>query len=62
DTTLIRSIWTTLCASHLRAVVSYGEPQTFQGRDRRIWAEDVRTEVLRLLQLPQADQTEASPD
>ncbi|MBA4264995.1 MAG: 1-acyl-sn-glycerol-3-phosphate acyltransferase, partial [Comamonadaceae bacterium] len=35
DTTLIRSIWTTLCASHLRAVVSYGEPQTFQGRDRR---------------------------
>jgi 1-acyl-sn-glycerol-3-phosphate acyltransferase len=62
DTTLIGSIWTTLCASHLRAVVHYGEPQTFQGRDRRTWAEDVRAEVQRLLALPQTAQTEASPD
>ena len=61
DTTLIGSIWTTLRASHLRAVVHYGEPQTFQGRDRRAWAEDVRAEVQRLLELPPADQTEASP-
>ncbi len=61
DTTLIGSIWTTLRASHLRAVVHYGEPQTFQGRDRRAWAEDVRAEVQRLLDLPPADQTEASP-
>jgi len=62
DTTLIGSIWTTLCASHLRAVVRYGAPQTFQGRDRRTWAEDVRAEVLRLLDLPQTDQAAASPD
>jgi 1-acyl-sn-glycerol-3-phosphate acyltransferase len=62
DTTLIGSIWTTLCARHLRAVVHYGEPQTFQGRDRRTWAEDVRAEVQRLLALSQTDQTEASPD
>lgn len=62
DTTLIGSIWTTLCASHLRAVVHYGEPQTFQGRDRRTWANDVRDEVQRLLGLPQTDHTEASPD
>ena len=62
DTTLIGSIWTTLRASHLRAVVHYGEPQTFQGRDRRTWANDVREEVQRLLGLPQADQAEASPD
>lgn len=61
DTTLIGSIWTTLRASHLRAVVHYGEPQTFQGRDRRAWAEDVRAEVQRLLELPPPDQTEASP-
>jgi 1-acyl-sn-glycerol-3-phosphate acyltransferase len=61
DTTLIGSIWTTLRTSHLRAVVHYGEPQTFQGRDRRAWAEDVRAEVQRLLDLPPADQTEASP-
>jgi 1-acyl-sn-glycerol-3-phosphate acyltransferase len=51
DTTLIASIWTTLRASNLQAVVVYGEPQTHQGRDRRTWAQDLRTEVQRLLDL-----------
>jgi 1-acyl-sn-glycerol-3-phosphate acyltransferase len=49
DTTLVASIWSTLSASHLRAVVRYGEPQSFQGRDRRTWASDVRTQVQGLL-------------
>ena len=49
DTTLIASIWSTLRASGLQAVVVYGEPQTHQGRSRRAWAQDVRTEVQRLL-------------
>jgi len=62
DTTLIGSIWNTLRASHLCAVVQYGEPQTFQGRDRRAWAEDVRAEVMRMLALPPEDQAAASPD
>ncbi len=49
DTTLIASVWTTLRARHLRAVVRYGEPETFRGRDRRTWAQDARAEVERLL-------------
>lgn len=49
DTTLIASIWSTLSARHLRAVVRYGRPQTADGRDRRTWANDVREEVQRLL-------------
>ena len=52
DTTLIASIWTTLRASSLQAVVAYGEPQTHGGRDRRTWAQDLRTEVERLLEAP----------
>lgn len=52
DTTLIASIWTTLRASSLQAVVAYGEPQTHDGRDRRAWAQDLRTEVERLLEAP----------
>jgi 1-acyl-sn-glycerol-3-phosphate acyltransferase len=52
DTTLIASLWATLRASHLQAVVRYGEPQTFRGRDRRTWAEDVRTDIQQLLDQP----------
>lgn len=52
DTTLVASIWTTLRASSLQAVVAYGEPQTHDGRDRRAWAQDLRTEVERLLEAP----------
>jgi 1-acyl-sn-glycerol-3-phosphate acyltransferase len=51
DTTLIASIWATLSADHLRAVVQYGVPQKDQGRDRRAWANDLRTEVDRLRKL-----------
>lgn len=50
DTTLIASIWTTLRANNLQAVVAYGEPQTHNGRDRRTWAQDLHAEVERLLQ------------
>lgn len=50
DTWLISSIWATLNAEHLRAVVHYGEPQADQGRERRAWATDLRAEVDRLRQ------------
>jgi len=50
DTTLIASIWTTLRSNGLHAMVAYGDPQTHNGRDRRAWAQDLRTEVGRLLQ------------
>ncbi|MCW5669947.1 MAG: 1-acyl-sn-glycerol-3-phosphate acyltransferase [Hydrogenophaga sp.] len=48
DTTLIGSIWSTLNADGLRAVVRYGEPQRDLGRDRRTWANDLRAEIDRL--------------
>ena len=50
DTTLMQSLWATLRADGVQAVVRYGEPQTDQGRERRTWAQDLRTEVARLLQ------------
>lgn len=51
DTTLLTSIWRTLCADQLVAQLHYGSPQQAQGRDRRAWAQDLHAEVqgLRLL-------------
>ena len=38
DETLLGSIWRTLSAPAIEAVVTYGDPETPQGRDRREWA------------------------
>jgi 1-acyl-sn-glycerol-3-phosphate acyltransferase len=35
DTTLLRSLWNTLRATDVQAVVHYGKPQHAEGRDRR---------------------------
>jgi 1-acyl-sn-glycerol-3-phosphate acyltransferase len=48
DDTLLGSIWRTLTASRIIAVVHFGELQLAQGRDRRVWAHDLREEVIRL--------------
>jgi 1-acyl-sn-glycerol-3-phosphate acyltransferase len=48
DTTLVASIWTTLCADGVQAHVRYGEPQPPRGRDRRTWASDLQAEVQHL--------------
>jgi 1-acyl-sn-glycerol-3-phosphate acyltransferase len=45
DDTLVMSVWRTVSAQPLTAVVHYGEPQTAQGRDRRAWARDLRSAV-----------------
>lgn len=45
---LLGSIWRTLGRSGLRVVVSYGEPEYAQGRDRRTWAADLREQVAAL--------------
>ena len=45
DDTLLGSIWRTLSAPPLCAVVTFGEPQSAQGRERRAWAADVRAAV-----------------
>jgi 1-acyl-sn-glycerol-3-phosphate acyltransferase len=48
DDTLLGSIWRTLTAARLVAVVSFGEPQLAQGRNRREWAADLREAVGKL--------------
>ena len=49
DTTLLGSIWTTLRAQDVQAVVAFGESQAAQGRDRRVWANALRDEIATLL-------------
>lgn len=46
DDTLVGSIWRTLTAGPITAVVHFGEPQHAQGRDRRRWAQDLRETVI----------------
>ena len=45
DETLIGSIWRTLSAPPLEAVVHYGEVQQAQGRDRRAWTQHLHDTV-----------------
>jgi 1-acyl-sn-glycerol-3-phosphate acyltransferase len=49
STTLVASIWTTLRARELTAVVHYTEPQTAEGRDRRAWAQDLHHALSRVV-------------
>lgn len=48
DETLIGSIWRTLTAPPLEAVVHYGAPETAQGRDRRTWSAHLQAQVEQL--------------
>lgn len=48
DDTLLLSVWRTLTTPNLEAVVSFGTPQTADGRDRRTWAVDLRAAVVEL--------------
>jgi 1-acyl-sn-glycerol-3-phosphate acyltransferase len=48
DETLVGSLWRTLTAPPLAAVVAFGEPQSAEGRDRRAWAAALRASVSRL--------------
>ncbi|KAF1023406.1 MAG: 1-acyl-sn-glycerol-3-phosphate acyltransferase [Paracidovorax wautersii] len=45
DDTLVGSLWRTLTAEGLRAVVIYGTPETAAGRSRREWAQGLRERV-----------------
>jgi len=45
DESLVGSLWRTLCADGLVAVVHYGTPQHAAGRDRRVWSDDLRSAV-----------------
>lgn len=48
DDSLIGSMWRTLCAPRITAVVHFGALQEAQGRDRRAWAQDLRDQVIKL--------------
>ncbi len=48
DDTLLGSVWRTLCTPGIAVVITFGEPQTAQGRDRRAWAADVRATIAAL--------------
>lgn len=50
DETLLGSIWRTLSAPAIEAVVHYGAPEVAQGRDRRALARDVQEAIERLRQ------------
>ena len=45
DESLLGSVWRVLSSDQLVAVVHYGEAETAQGRDRRVWAKDLHAEV-----------------
>lgn len=45
DDTLLGSLWRTLTGAPVTVVVSYGQPQAAQGRDRRAWATDLHAAV-----------------
>lgn len=45
DETLMGSIWRTVCAPPLVAVVHYGQPERAQGRERRTWIAQLRQTV-----------------
>ena len=48
DDTLVGSVWRTLTAGPITAVVNFGEIQHADGRDRRRWARDLRESVIAL--------------
>lgn len=45
DDTLWQSLWRTLRADNVQAVVHFGTPEHAQGRDRRTWAADLRVTI-----------------
>lgn len=48
DDTLWQSLWRTLCADNVQAVVHFGDPERARGRDRRAWAADLRDTIATL--------------
>lgn len=59
DTTLVASLWRTLSASGLQAVVRYGAVQQPEGRDRRTWALALQATVAALVVAPRGALGEA---
>ena len=45
DETLLGSIWRTVCAPPIVAVLNYGPPEQAEGRDRRAWSVHLQAQV-----------------
>ncbi len=45
DDTLVGSVWRTLISAPITVTLHYGVPQTCDGRDRRVWAVDLRAAI-----------------
>lgn len=45
DDTLAESLWRTLTSAPITVTLHYGAPQTCDGRDRRVWAADLRAAI-----------------
>lgn len=52
DDTLLGSVWRTLSASDIAVIITFGELQSANGRDRRAWAHALRDDVAALRQPP----------
>ena len=50
DESLVSSIWRTLSARDVCAVVAFGTVQRADGRDRRAWAQELRREIIAMRQ------------
>jgi len=61
NTNLFASVWRIVCARDLQATLHWGEPDAAQGRDRRAWAESLRTEIGRLADQPLLPRTGEPP-
>lgn len=48
DDNLLTSLWNTLRAPPLLAIVRFGEPQSAYGRERRVWARSLHEDVQQL--------------
>jgi 1-acyl-sn-glycerol-3-phosphate acyltransferase len=46
DDTFVASVWRTLCAGGLVVHVAFAAPDPPQGRNRRVWAVDLRAQVI----------------
>ncbi len=49
NTTLLASLWRTLGADGLQAVLTHGQPQWPEGRDRRTWSADLHQTIVAML-------------
>ena len=49
EDTLFQSVWRTLNAKSITVTLQFGTPQTVQSRDRRTWANDLRSTIHTML-------------